>query len=235
MDLIILAIITAYIFFRLSKNLGKIDEEEKREIHKKLLERKKQIEEILERAQKSVNPASSPTKSEKIIGSKSTIDSQSTDNLEIQNLDSANRQNLNNIFVACNIDYNFFINGTKIAFDMIINSFAKDDLETLKMLLSDKIYQGFELAINQRKNLNHQLNTNLISIDKAQIISAMLVDNQASIVVKILSKQINYITDSEGNIIQGKKDEIHEISDVWTFKKDINDPNPNWLVFSTSS
>ena len=67
MDLIILAIITAYIFFRLSKNLGKIDEEEKQEIHKKLLERKKQIEEILERAQKSVNPASSPTKSEKII------------------------------------------------------------------------------------------------------------------------------------------------------------------------
>ena len=41
MDLVILAIITAYIFYRLSKNLGKIDEEEKHEIHKKLLERKK--------------------------------------------------------------------------------------------------------------------------------------------------------------------------------------------------
>ena len=49
MDLVILAIITAYIFYRLSKNLGKIDEEEKHEIHKKLLERKKQIEGELHR------------------------------------------------------------------------------------------------------------------------------------------------------------------------------------------
>ena len=70
MDIIILAIITAVIFYRLNKSLGTIDEDEKREIHKKLLERKKQIEEILERAQKSANnPA---TQNEKIIGSKST-------------------------------------------------------------------------------------------------------------------------------------------------------------------
>ena len=53
MDLVILAIITAYIFYRLSKNLGKIDEEEKNEIHKKLLERKRQIEEILNRVQQN--------------------------------------------------------------------------------------------------------------------------------------------------------------------------------------
>lgn len=229
MDLIILAIITAYIFFRLSKNLGKIDEEEKQEIHKKLLERKKQIEEILDRAQKSGASNSAPSNLEKIIGSKSTSDS------DIEKLDADSQQNLNKIFGACNIDYNFFMSGAKMAFEMVINSFAKDDLETLKMLLSDKIYQGFEMAVKNRQSLNQKLNTNLISIDATQIVSALLIDNFASIVVKISSKQINYITDKDQNIIQGKKDKISEIFDIWTFKKDINNANPNWLVSATSS
>jgi predicted lipid-binding transport protein (Tim44 family) len=226
MDLIILAIITAFIFYRLSKNLGKIDEEEKQQIHKKLLERKKQIEEILERAQKTANPSSN---SEIIVGSKST------EIKDLSNLDKNSQENLEKIFIACNISYDFFMNGAKMAFEMIINGFAKDDLETLKILLAEKIYQGFESAINNRKNLEQKLNTNLISIDKSEIISAVLVDNFASIIVKFYSQQINFITDKDGKIIEGKKDEISKITDIWTFKKDINSNNPNWIVSATSS
>jgi predicted lipid-binding transport protein (Tim44 family) len=51
----------------------------------------------------------------------------------------------------------------------------------------------------------------------------------------ITSKQINYVSDKEQKIIEGKKDEISEINDIWTFKKDIKSPNPNWLVSATSS
>lgn len=227
MDIIILAIITAVIFYRLNKSLGNIDEDEKREIHKKLLERKKQIEEILERAQKSNN---NPTaQNEKIIGSKSTSQK------EFDEINSATQENLKNIFNSCNITYEFFINGAKMAFEMVINAFSKNDIETLKILLSEKIYQGFETAINQRQSQNQNLVTNLISINKTEIISATLLEKQASIVVKITSSQINYITDKDQNIINGKKDEIHEVIDIWTFKKDITSSDPNWKIFSTSS
>jgi len=227
MDIIILAIITAVIFYRLNKSLGTIDEDEKREIHKKLLERKKQIEEILERAQKSANNTASS--SEKIIGSKSTSQQ------EFAEINSATQENLKNIFNSCNITYEFFINGAKMAFEMVINAFAKNDCDTLKILLSEKIYQGFETAINQRQSQNQILVTNLISINKTEIISAMLLEKQASITVKITSSQINYVTDKDQNIINGKKDEIHEVIDIWTFKKDISSSDPNWKIFSTSS
>ena len=122
-----------------------------------------------------------------------------------------------------------------MAFEMIINAFSKDDSETLKNLLSEKIFQGFNLAIEERKTNEKKLTTNLISIDKVEILSAMLIENQASIVVKIISKQINYISDKEQVIIEGKKDEISEITDLWTFKKDIKSSNPNWFVSATSS
>ena len=226
MDLVILAIITAYIFYRLSKNLGKIDEEEKQEIHKKLLERKKQIEEILNRVQQN-SPARN--QEEKIIGASSTTQK------EFAELNQATQDNLTKIFEVCNVNYEFFINGAKMAFEMVINAFSKDDVETLKNLLSEKILQGFSLAIEDRKTKELKLTTNLISIDKAEILSAMLIDNQASIVVKITSKQLNYVADKEQKIIEGTKDEISEINDIWTFKKDVKSPNPNWLVSATSS
>jgi len=231
MDIIILAILTVYIFYRLNKNFGKIDEEEKREIHKRLLERKKQIEEILMRTQSNVDANSNPSANspEKIIGSKSTIDS------KIANLDSATQENLTKIFNACNINYDFFINGTKMAFDMIVNAFAKEDIETLQLLLSDKIFEGFAKAINDRKAQGQVLVTNLISVDKVEILSAMTLDNIASIAVKIYSKQINYLTNQAGELVQGKKDEIFNMIDIWTFKKDITSPNPNWKVSATSN
>ena len=50
-----------------------------------------------------------------------------------------------------------------------------------------------------------------------------------------ISKQINYIADKEQKIIEGTKEEIAEITDIWTFKKDVKSPNPNWLVSATSS
>ena len=226
MDLVILAIITAYIFYRLSKNLGKIDEEEKHEIHKKLLERKKQIEDILNRVQQN-SPAQN--REEKIIGASSTTQK------EFAELNHATQENLTKIFEICNINYEFFMNGAKMAFEMVINAFSKDDIETLKNLLSEKIFQGFNSAIEDRKSKELKLTTNLISIDKVEILSAMLIENQASIIVKITSKQINYVSDKEQKITEGKKDEISEINDIWTFKKDIKSPNPNWLVSATSS
>ena len=117
---------------------------------------------------------------------------------------------------------------------MILKAFATNDLQTLKFLLSEKIYQGFAAAISQRQAQEKILTTNLISIEKTEIISALINDNYASIAVKFISQQINYISDKNGQIIEGRKDEIVQLTDSWTFRKDITSPNPNWVVHSTS-
>lgn len=232
MDIVFFALLALFIFYKLSKQLGKISEEEKTDIYKKLEERKKQIEAIIAQAQQQ-SKQSSPS-NEKIIGSGSTQNN-IREIPELSNLDSATKETLNKILNSCKIDLNFFLNGSKMAFEMTIKAFSEADLETLKKLLSDKIFLNFEKAINARKNEGKTLITNLISVDKVEIISSILVENQASITVRITSKQINYFNDDSGNLIEGKKDEINEIIDVWTFKKDITNPNPNWMITSTSN
>jgi predicted lipid-binding transport protein (Tim44 family) len=122
-----------------------------------------------------------------------------------------------------------------MAFEMVINAFSKEDYDTLKILLSENLYEGFKKSIDDRKANNQALTTNLISINECEIKSALLIDNMASIVLKINSKQINYILDKQQNLIHGSKEEIHDVNDIWTFKKNIKDNNPNWIIFATSS
>lgn len=228
MDILFLALLTLFIFYKLSKQLGKVSEEEKVDIYKKLEERKKQIEAIIAQAQQKSRQQSASD--EKLVGFSST-----QNNPEFEKLDSATKENLEKILTACKIEIQFFINGAKMAFEMTIKAFCDCDLSTLKNLLADKIYSNFEAAINLRKSEQKTLMTNLIAIDKTEILSALLADNQASIVVKFTTRQINYFTDGDGNLLNGRKDEIVEIIDIWTFKKDITSPNPNWLIASTSN
>ena len=170
---------------------------------------------------------------EKLVGESSTKSKNEQEILAA--LEGSVKENLISILGRCNMSAEFFISGAKSAFEMVIKAFAAADLEALKNLLSDNIFSGFEAAINERKAEEKTIITNLISINEAKIISASMLENTALITVKFVSKQINYITDKEGKIIIGRKDEISEITDIWTFKRELNSSNPNWLVSATNS
>ncbi|GDX36480.1 hypothetical protein LBMAG18_09910 [Alphaproteobacteria bacterium] len=229
MDILIFAIIAFVIFYKLNKQLGKIDEEEKKNIEEKVSLMRRMQEELLKNVNNTNNPNNCESdKMPKLVGQSSTI-------AGLENIDPATKQNLEDIFNKCNISYDFFIAGAKSAFEMVLKAFANSDSETLKMLLAEKIYQGFDKAITQRGFDQQKLVTNLIAIESTQIISAMTLENNASIVVKFISKQINYLTDKDEKIVVGKKDEINEITDIWTFKKDLTILNPNWTIHSTSA
>ncbi len=221
MDIFFLAILTFYIFYKLSKHLGKVDEEEKSRLEQRQAGLVKMAQEKMQEIIKQ---------KEKIIGSASTL--QKT-NQNLEKLDASSKAILEQILQDCKIDLSFFLSGAKSAFEMVLKAFSNGDLITLKSLLSEKIYQGFEASINQRKQEQKALVTNLIVIEKSEIISASRVENIAVIVVEFVSRQINYIIDNEGRVIFGDKTEITEVIDKWAFKKDISSPNPNWQISAT--
>ncbi len=223
MDIIFFAALALFIFFKLSKQLGKIDEEEKKNLEEKIAQMRVIKEQVIAQMQQQ----------EKIIGASSTKNSKSEEQI-LDEIDDKTKQQLLPILQSCNMSAEFFVNGAKSAFEMVIKSFASGDLEGLKMLLSDNILNGFVAAINQRKVEQKNITTNLISINEAKIISAIMIDNVASIVVRFTSRQINYVSDQYGNIIEGRKDEISEVIDTWTFKRDVTSPNPNWIISATN-
>ncbi|MBM3580285.1 MAG: Tim44/TimA family putative adaptor protein, partial [Alphaproteobacteria bacterium] len=214
MDILFFAALAFFVFYKLSKQFGKIDEEEKRQIEEKLAQMRVVQEQQIKQREKIIGASSTDEKTENKTENKA-------EEKILAELDEATRQNLIPILQHCNVTAEFFLNGAKSAFEMVLKAFSAADLPTLKFLLAENIFAGFETAINQRKAEEKTITTNLIAFVETKIISAMLLENTASIAIRFVSKQINYISDKEGEILTGRKDEIAEVTDVWTFKRDV--------------
>jgi predicted lipid-binding transport protein (Tim44 family) len=224
MDILIFAAIAFFIFFKLRGQLGKIDEVEKKQIQEKISKKRQ----VIENLQNQILVGQGKTKDVVEVQSKA-------DEEVIGSLDENSKKQFLEIIKSCNISATFFLNGAKGAFEMIIKAFASGDLEALKFLLDSKIYSGFEQSVNQRKSAQQTLISNLIAFEKVKIISASKNGKEALVTVKFISQQINCVVDKEDQIIEGSKSEIAELTDIWTFKKDVTVSDPNWLIVSTNS
>lgn len=126
-----------------------------------------------------------------------------------------------------------FAEGAKMAYEMIIEGFARGDKPSLKNLLSKDVFDGFAQAITEREKAGHKLESRFVGIDDAKIVSAELAGNRASITMRFVSEMISATYDKSNAVIDGDPGQIREITDVWTFERDVTSRNPNWKLSAT--
>ena len=127
-----------------------------------------------------------------------------------------------------------FLSGAQRAFEMIVTSFAKGEIDILKALIGKTLFKKFEDIINQRKEEGITAETDFIGFNSAEIVSAKIdKNNKAKIAVRFVSEQANVLRNAEGNIIEGDENFIQTITDIWTFERNINSTTPNWTLVST--
>lgn len=134
-----------------------------------------------------------------------------------------------------NFDPNEFREGTQAAFEIIINSYATGDKETLHSLLAKDVYENFAAAIAERAEKDETLETTLIGVRNCEIIDAETDGRNAVLTVKILSEQINVTRDSEDRVIAGDPSQISKVTDIWTFSRNTKSRNPNWTLIGTEA
>jgi predicted lipid-binding transport protein (Tim44 family) len=130
-------------------------------------------------------------------------------------------------------DVKDFLEGAKMAYEMIVTSFAQGDRKQLKPLLSKDVFEGFADAIAEREKAGETIETQIVGIDKADIVAAALQGRRASITVKFLSQMITVKRNSEGEVIDGDERAVQPITDVWTFDRDVTSRDPNWRLVAT--
>ena len=127
-----------------------------------------------------------------------------------------------------------FLSGAQRAFEMIVTSFAKGEIDVLKALIGKTLFKKFEDIINQRKEEGITAETDFIGFNSVEIVSAKIdKNNKAKIAVRFVSEQANVLRNAEGNIIEGDENFIQTITDIWTFERNINSTTPNWTLVST--
>ena len=119
-------------------------------------------------------------------------------------------------------DPRHFISGARSAYEMIVLAFANGDRRSLKDLLSSEVYESFETAIKDREKHEQKTETRFVSIDKAELVNAEARDRSAQLTVRFVSQMISVTRDKAGTIVDGNPDKVSDITDVWTFARDIN-------------
>jgi len=128
-----------------------------------------------------------------------------------------------------------FITGARAAYEMIVTAFADGDRRALKNLLSREVYEGFETAIAEREKRGERAETKFVSIDKADIVAAELRGRSAQLTVRFVSKLISATRDQSGNVIDGSEDRVTDVTDVWTFAREVGSRDPNWKLIGTEA
>ena len=128
-----------------------------------------------------------------------------------------------------------FLAGAKSAYEMIVNAFAQGDRDTLRSLLAPEVYEGFEAVVAERERENLTVEHSFIGIEEAAMETAAVRDGEAFVTVRIVSQLIQATIDAEGKVVDGDRDAVSEVRDLWTFARPVDSDDPNWLLVATES
>jgi predicted lipid-binding transport protein (Tim44 family) len=133
-----------------------------------------------------------------------------------------------------NFETEHFVSGAKAAYEMILTAFAKADKATLKPLLSDEVFTAFDSTIAGRDQRGERVTFTFVGYKDAKIAHAALKGRTAEITVAFGAQFISSTTDAQGTVIEGDPKNVRDVTDVWTFARDVRARDPNWTLVATS-
>jgi len=213
-DIFILAMIAVFIINRLRNSLGKKTGNET-DIAQKFSQKPSKFTES--------NPDKEIRKSKNQVKEAKNI---------ILHKNSSINEKLNNIV---KVDPSFtvenFIDGAKKAFEYILVKYSENDLKSLKSLLAPQILTNFTDQIKLRQKQKQILGITILKIDDPEIIDVSIVKNKLCFIkLEFKSQQVQTTKDSNNKVIDGNDNLILNISELWTFSKEIKNKNPNWVL-----
>jgi predicted lipid-binding transport protein (Tim44 family) len=132
-------------------------------------------------------------------------------------------------------DVKHFVAGARAAYEMIVLAYAEGDRRALKNLLSREVYEGFESAIREREGRGETVESRFVAIDKSDITGAEMRARAAQITVRFVSQLISVTRDKAGNVIDGSPEKVTDVTDVWTFARELGSRDPNWKLVATEA
>jgi predicted lipid-binding transport protein (Tim44 family) len=128
-----------------------------------------------------------------------------------------------------------FADGARRAYEMIVTAFAAGDRKALKPLLARDVLEGFEAAITEREKRGEKVETAFVSIDKAELTQVEVKSGTAQITMRFASKLITATRDAAGKVVDGDAAAVADVTDIWTFSRQLGNRDPGWLLVATEA
>jgi len=126
-----------------------------------------------------------------------------------------------------------FLEGARSAYRMILEAFWKGDKAELKQLCDADVYESFASAIDARIAAGETLDNRLVRIEESQVSAAGMDGGMARITVRFRADIAAVTRNAQGVVIAGSLNDAVEAVDMWTFSRPVTSPDPDWLLDET--
>jgi predicted lipid-binding transport protein (Tim44 family) len=126
-----------------------------------------------------------------------------------------------------------FLDGAGAAYRMILENFWKGELDGIRSHVAPHVFETFAAAVEERGKEGHTLDNRLVALEPPVIAEASM-DNGAAIVTVRFEADIAAVTrNAQGEVVAGSMSDAVQTRDRWTFRRDIQSRDPNWLLIET--
>ena len=126
-----------------------------------------------------------------------------------------------------------FIEGAKGAYRMVLEAFWSGDREALAKLCDADVLETFVATIDAREKAGEKLENRLVRIEDAVVVAASLDAGTARIAVRFTADIAAVTRNAAGEVIAGSLNDAIESRDVWTFARITGAATPDWLLDET--
>lgn len=132
-------------------------------------------------------------------------------------------------------DVGRFVAGAQAAYRMILEAYWRGDKDALAELCDADSLEAFATAIDARTQRGETLDNRLVTIDKARIIDASCDHGLARIIVRFEADIAAITRDGDGRMVAGSMTDAVATQDVWSFVRRVDSRDPNWLLDETDA
>lgn len=128
-----------------------------------------------------------------------------------------------------------FLQGARGAYEMILTSFAKGEMDKIRPFLAPDVEQSFEAVLADRKARGLTVSSDFIGLRELALQSAQFdrSDNTAEITVRFVGELVSATRDNSGQVIEGDPKSARKQRDIWTFERKMGADDPNWQLVAT--
>lgn len=212
LDILFFLFITLFFIFKLKNTIGLKDDNDIRQ---------KTIDEFLK---EKLSKNGMQTANEKVVDIEQ-IKKKNSIKLTIDVTDNVKKE-----LTKINFNEDNFLKGSQNAVEMVNDAFSNKDIDTLKSLLSEHVFENFKKQIDTLINQNRILKSSLISFLSSKINNIYIENKTIFIDVLFEMEQINFVEDKDGKVIMGNKKKIEKVKEKWVFEKKISSKDNFWII-----
>ena len=128
-----------------------------------------------------------------------------------------------------------FIDGARQAYGLTLQGFWSGDMAAMEPYIEKDVFDQFKTAIKGREKRGEKVENRLVEILDVEVEDAEINGPSAEITVQFKSEIVAVLKNKAGKLIEGNLSDTIEVVDIWTFARNLKAKDPNWTLVATTA